>query len=758
MSNSKTFTIQINGIDKAYEDIGKLSDKLETLDKQISNSKMSTLISAAFGDASQIIKSFGDSAEKLAATVEGLKPLIETTQALQKVQEEAAKKNEKEEKEKAERLARAKIEASKKLSATTIDDLAKQSRKSIEIKTIELETKRKRELEEQAKKYGDEIKYTRNAKKIYTEYYDSLAKIYKDDEDKLQQTLKEKAAYEKAYADTQIKLSATIQKQIEAQNRVGAAKKEEGNKDANAKKAEEAKKEAPAAAADKKKDANKQAEANKGKTDKAQADKEKADKDAGAKKEEAAKKEQEANKQTVFSSEEVLKEIKHLSDLKKDVHAAELVELKQKIKGEEKLMTERKSRIEELSKIVVVKNTDGMFMGYNDLKETKKNLDKLKEIREENIESLKNEKREIEKHYDGLAQNFEKDTAGWIAIQEEKQKKMFEIDSQIISNRQEVNKSNATFGDKIIENINKAHEEFTKYYSMVGGLAKDFLALQLADLEEKSAAEAKAIEEKTKAHEAHKKKVEELEKESETATGGRAIVIQEQLAREMEARDELLKQKKEHETEKAEIDKQIERKKKQQAKIEKVQEIAKATAAQAAAIVKAWGMGPIIGPIMAAITVAATAVQIAKMKREWDKLEDGGLIRGKRHSQGGMRIEGTNIEVEGDEYVVNRTSTRKNLGLLEYINRQRRSLSHADLDTYFSRTGQGQGTHGTSMKKMYEEGGQLTNLELMGNDNVSTDDKILDAIARINFRPVVSVVDIADAQNNITEIKDIVGA
>lgn len=47
----------------------------------------------------------------------------------------------------------------------------------------------------------------------------------------------------------------------------------------------------------------------------------------------------------------------------------------------------------------------------------------------------------------------------------------------------------------------------------------------------------------------------------------------------------------------------------------------------------------------------------------------GGLLSGPSHSHGGMPIVGSNIEVEGGEFVVNKNATRDNLGLLQSINR-----------------------------------------------------------------------------------------
>lgn len=462
----------------------------------------------------------------------------------------------------------------------------------------------------------------------------------------------------------------------------------------------------------------------------------------------------------------LIKELKHLSDIKKDSNLSDIVVQKQFIKEEEKLQTERNTRISDLETAAIERNTEaGRTFNFIKLKETKENYEHIKNLRLENIKAAKDEAKRVADAYDEMAKGFEKGSTGEAVILEEKKNKLAGINAQIIKDQQAVNDSTKTitaatqtYYDELAKKITDFHTKWTEVYGAMGGVVKGFLDLQITGLKEDQEETAKVIAEKTKAYEEHTEKVKSLEEEAKTATGGRAIVVQEQLAREMEVQGELLKQKKEAEKEKEEIDAEIARKKKQQAKIDKVQEIAKATANQAAAIIKAWGMGPILGPIMAGITALATGIQIVKMKQEWDKLEDGGLLRGKRHSQGGMRIEGSNIEVEGDEFVVNRVSTRKNLGLIEYINTQRRELSPADLTTFFARNGQGSTVQQHTIKHMYEQGGQLTNLEVIDSTTAPDNNKILEAISRINFQPVVSVVDIANTQSSITQVKDIAGA
>ncbi len=463
---------------------------------------------------------------------------------------------------------------------------------------------------------------------------------------------------------------------------------------------------------------------------------------------------------------ELITELKHLSDIKKNANLADIVAQKLFIKEEEKLQTERNKRISDLETTAIERNTEaGRAFNFIKLKETKENYEHIKNLRLENIKAAKDEAKRVADAYDEMAKAFEKGSTGEAVILEEKKNKLAGINAQIIKDQQAVNDSTKTitaatqtYYDELAKKITDFHTKWTEVYGAMGGVVKGFLDLQITGLKEDQEETAKVIAEKTKAYEEHTEKVKSLEEEAKTATGGRAIVVQEQLAREMEVQEELLKQKKEAETEKEEIDKQIARKKKQQAKIDKVQEIAKATANQAAAIIKAWGMGPILGPIMAGITALATGIQIVKMKQEWDKLEDGGLLRGKPHSQGGMRIEGSNIEVEGDEFVVNRVSTRKNLGLVEYINTQRRELSPADLTTFFARNGQGSTVQQHTIKHMYEQGGQLTNLEVIDSATAPDNNKILEAISRINFQPVVSVVDIANTQSSIAQVKDMAGA
>lgn len=85
--------------------------------------------------------------------------------------------------------------------------------------------------------------------------------------------------------------------------------------------------------------------------------------------------------------------------------------------------------------------------------------------------------------------------------------------------------------------------------------------------------------------------------------------------------------------------------------------------------------GPILGPILAAAQIAmisATGIaQTAKAKAEMNnamKAERGGLLHGPLHSNGGIPVGNTGVEVEGGEFIVNRKATSAFEPLLSAIN------------------------------------------------------------------------------------------
>lgn len=242
-------------------------------------------------------------------------------------------------------------------------------------------------------------------------------------------------------------------------------------------------------------------------------------------------------------------------------------------------------------------------------------------------------------------------------------------------------------------------------------------------------------------------RLNDLEEEAKNASGGRFLILQDQINQEMIANQQLAAQEKELAKEKEKQEKEIAKKEKEQKKMELAQNIVQGLSNTALAITNAMLVTPFpLGVAMAAIAGSMGAVQVATMTKQLSKLEDGGMLNGKRHSDGGMRIEGTNIEVEGGEYVVNRQSTAKNLGLIRYINDERRELKSSDINTFFSQSSQG---FEPPFRTMFEKGGKLPTVSTNANVN---NEYLVDAIKTLKIEPKVAVTDINTVQENMVQV------
>lgn len=157
-----------------------------------------------------------------------------------------------------------------------------------------------------------------------------------------------------------------------------------------------------------------------------------------------------------------------------------------------------------------------------------------------------------------------------------------------------------------------------------------------------------------------------------------------------------------------------------------------------------WPLGAVFAGIMAAlgaIQVALIAKQIGAIKPI--KYAEGGLLSGPSHAQGGIPIGRTGVEVEGNEYVVNKRSTAKYLPLLEAINAEGRKKSISNTDKRIRR---------------YANGGQLNfdrvDENLRENNNTN---RLMNAIDKIDMQPVVAVKDIWKVEDRLVKVRSLAG-
>lgn len=346
-----------------------------------------------------------------------------------------------------------------------------------------------------------------------------------------------------------------------------------------------------------------------------------------------------------------------------------------------------------------------------------KDVESVKAVAEEKIEIVADVVEATSAGNAAMVENTKQSTEKQIDSWKEFQAKMQEYVNNIMTGVNAIfSATNAILGDQ----LNEAKEKYNQ------------ISVQYS----------KVVDERKQSDE----KIKELEGNAQNARGEQSLVFQEQINQEMAKNQQLAQQENDLSKAKEKQEKEIAKKEKQKKKTELSQNIIQGVANTALGVTKAWGLGPILGPILAAIVGAAGAVQIGIMTKQLAKLEDGGLLRGKRHSQGGMRIEGTNIEVEGGEYVVNRESTNKNLGLVRYINSQRKELTPIDINSYFTKA-----THvyEPPFRRMFEAGGELPAI----NNTVNVDnDALVDAIKSIKFSPRVAVSDILRVQDEMTSV------
>lgn len=241
-----------------------------------------------------------------------------------------------------------------------------------------------------------------------------------------------------------------------------------------------------------------------------------------------------------------------------------------------------------------------------------------------------------------------------------------------------------------------------------------------------------------------KDRLSELNEKMKESSGSQLEAYKTQVADEILLLNEREQEERRLAKEKEKREKELEKQKKRQRKLELQQQLIQAIVSGALAVVNGLATQPFlpVGIAMGALAGVMTGLQIATITKQMGKLADGGLLSGPSHSMGGIPVGNTGIEVEGGEYVVNKRSSRKYLPLLQAINEE----------------GARRKTAANQIGK-FADGGQLNYQRISENsDTLSSQNAIASAIASINFRPVVSVVDINRGQRDLTEVRQLAGA
>lgn len=394
----------------------------------------------------------------------------------------------------------------------------------------------------------------------------------------------------------------------------------------------------------------------------------------------------------------------------------------------------------------VKRNEGGIFKGVLDPKQTKENLETIKQ-------ALADYQVNLEEYRTKLAIAHKETLAGMeegsLEYKEELQKfaaanndvtaKIKEAQKQ----QKDATKMNTEvmaqyymelFG-KIAEYADAGAQAITSVFDTLSMGIEASLESLNAQLETTNANYEAAKENREK----YAENVEAIEEKVQNATGATAEMLRDQLQNAMHDREEAAREEQRMAKEKEKLEAEIAKKEKQMKRNELMGKIAMGVANTAQGVTSALSLGPILGIVMAAIVGAMGAAQVLIMSRQLSKLAKGGPIVGPSHTLGGVDlvINGRpTYEAEGGEFMVNKKSYAANAKLTEFINASPFALNAGDII------------------------GNVPGFEVpaaAGDIASRADDTVVEAINEINFTPVVSVRDILDVTNDITVVTDLAG-
>lgn len=257
----------------------------------------------------------------------------------------------------------------------------------------------------------------------------------------------------------------------------------------------------------------------------------------------------------------------------------------------------------------------------------------------------------------------------------------------------------------------------------------------------------------------HADKVNDIEDELKNARGDRRQQLIDQLNAEMAAQRASLSQEKKIEKEKEKADARKKDLEREQAKAKKRADLAQAYINMAMAIsMAAVNKWPEVAIPMMALAAAAGAAQIAAIQSQnIPSYGDGGVIQGKSHAQGGVKVLGGRAEVEGGEFITNKVTTTRNVELLEFINTKKKRVNLDDMIEFYV------GKHSNvkrvissvSPKTRFADGGVIPSLR----NDFEFNDRLLNTMeAYANRDVVVSVQEIVDVNDTLNKVKVLSGA
>ena len=379
-------------------------------------------------------------------------------------------------------------------------------------------------------------------------------------------------------------------------------------------------------------------------------------------------------------------------------------------------------------------------LGIIDYTSTKKTLERAKSEYIKIMEELSKERQNLQESFDNKQISF--------GDFRQAKKELDSLEKDVVEAQRNIGQEL----DQLVTNVIQSITQFVgQYVTVLGDLWSTYNDLQMMRIEQEQDRLEKEYEMLEDAYnkqeeltKKHTDKLSNIEDELKTSRGDRRAHLVEQLNAEREAMLASLQEEQKIEKKKEQNEKKQQALEKKRNEQEKKNKIVTATINAYTAMTNALAVQPwFVGLALSAVALAMGLAQVAMIKKQ--KYAKGGLLRGASHQRGGIPVGMTGIEVEGNEYVVNKKSTRENLPLIEYINGSNRRLTKEDLMKFYD---SGKKSVTRSSKTKFADGGLLPNMNIpTQNELVITDDRPV----------VVQVVDIVNSADNYRQVKVLAG-
>lgn len=387
--------------------------------------------------------------------------------------------------------------------------------------------------------------------------------------------------------------------------------------------------------------------------------------------------------------------------------------------------------------------------GFTNWNKTDANNKNLLDAYTKQAEKLSNIRKQLQKDYsqgfidkdvyDSIMRGFDALAAG-IGEKMDKVKQEMSLGNKIGTIIQEAQQYINTIGNAFSTVLNAVWDaQDAAYNKMMDELDKSIEEVQ------------KRYDKMDELAEEHKNNIEDIESLIAQAQGDAREHLLERYQAEIQAQRDAIRERRKAEKEEEKLEAKKEREEQKQREREHDRAVTQAIISAALATANALATTPFIptGLAMGTLAAALGAAQVAIIKSQ--KYGDGGVIEGKSHAAGGVKVLGGRAEVEGGEYITNKVTTAKNVELLEYINTKKRRVNLDDLIEFY---GNPVRKNIQAVRTRFADGGELPTL----SNNISIGNGLATAMQEYANRPtVVSVVDIIDKTQKVNNVKVMAG-